>query len=227
MKNKSAEDYLKQIYCIGAREDRVTTSSIAEKLSISPASVTDMIQKLGREGYVSYEKYQGVRLTGKGEQLALRVIRRHRLIELFLVTVLKYSWDNVHEEAERLEHVVSDEMERRIDEFLGFPKYDPHGDPIPSDDGILESVDAIRLSELEPGDRARILRVTDSKQLLQLMKKMNLELNHTLDISEKESFDDSMTVSVEGKKRQFLSRDVTHNIFVRKIRPVHERKKYQ
>lgn len=225
MENKSTEDYLKQIYCIGALEDRVTTSSIAEKLRISAASVTDMIQKLSREGYVSYEKYQGVRLTSKGEHLALRVIRRHRLIELFLVTVLHYTWDHVHEEAERLEHVISDEMERRIDEFLGFPKYDPHGDPIPTNDGVIEEQPGVRLSELETGDRARILRVTDSKQLLQLMKKMNLLLNQALDIDEKESFDHSMTVSVEGRKKQFLSRDVAHNIFVQKIKPTHDRKK--
>ncbi len=225
IQNKSTEDYLKQIYCIGARIDKVTTSSIAEKLNISSASVTDMIKKLGDQGYVEYTPYHGVQLTARGEKLALRVIRRHRLVELFLVKVLGYTWDNVHEEAERLEHVISEEFEQRIDEFLGHPKYDPHGDPIPSFKGELEDLAYARLSELEKGDNAIIKRVTDSKNLLQLMKKMELDLEHRIAVTDKEAFDDSMTVRINGKKDQFLSREVTDNIYVKRVGKEHERKK--
>jgi DtxR family Mn-dependent transcriptional regulator len=225
MQNRSTEDYLKQIYCIGARIDKVTTSAIAEKLNISSASVTDMIKKLGDQGYVEYTPYHGVQLTARGERLALRVIRRHRLVELFLVKALGYTWDNVHEEAERLEHVISEEFEQRIDEFLGHPKYDPHGDPIPSFKGELEDLAYARLSELEKGDHAIIKRVTDSKNLLQLMKKMELDLEHRIAVTEKEAFDDSMTVRINGRKDQFLSREVTDNIYVKRVGKEHERKK--
>ena len=216
MVNKSTEDYLKKIFRLGRLSDKVTTSSIAAELNISSASVTDMLKRLSGKNYISYTPYYGVRLTKKGDKAALKVIRRHRLLELFLIKTLGYSWDNVHDEAERLEHVVSEEMESRMDEFLGHPRYDPHGDPIPTHDGEMEELAHCRLSELDAGDHAVILRVVDSKELLQYMKKIDLELRTRILVKEKESFDSSMKIKTDGKKDRFLSRDAAQKIFVKK-----------
>ncbi len=216
MINKTTEDYLKQIFWLSRKLNKITTSSIARSLIISSASVTDMVKRLSRNGYLTYAPYYGVRLTKRGERLALRVIRRHRLLELYLVQALQFSWDNVHEEAERLEHVISDELEERIDRYLGHPKYDPHGDPIPTQEGILEELHERKLSELREGDSAIVLRVADSKKLLQYMKKMDLTLNSRLHVQTKESFDKSMTIKVNGKKEQFLSHETASSVFVKK-----------
>ncbi len=218
MANKTTEDYLKTIFWLSRLPGKVNTSAIAEGLKISSASVTDMLKRLSQNGYITYTPYYGVRLTKKGDKTALRVIRRHRLLELFLVEALGYSWDNVHDEAERLEHVVSEELESRIDAFLGNPRYDPHGDPIPSHEGVMEELEYCRLSDLNPGERGIVAQVVDSKKLLQFMKKMDLALQSRVMIKEKESFDDSMTVRVDGKKEYFLSREVTQQIFVKKLR---------
>lgn len=218
MTNKTTEDYLKTIFWLSRLPGKVNTSAIAEGLKISSASVTDMLKRLSQNGYITYTPYYGVRLTKKGDKTALRVIRRHRLLELFLVEALGYTWDNVHDEAERLEHVVSDELESRIDAFLGNPRYDPHGDPIPSHEGVMEELEYCRLSDLNPGERGIVAQVVDSKKLLQFMKKMDLALQSRVMIKEKESFDDSMTVRVDGKKEHFLSREVTQQIFVKKLR---------
>jgi DtxR family Mn-dependent transcriptional regulator len=216
MVSKTNEDYLKQIFWLSRKLNKITTTAIARSLVISPASVTDMVKKLSDHGYLTYAPYYGVRLTRKGEKLALRVIRRHRLLELFLVRVLQFSWDNVHEEAERLEHFISDGLEEKIDHYLGYPKYDPHGDPIPTHDGIMEELSERRLSELAEGESAVILRVTDSKKLLQYMKKMELALNSRVTVVAKDSCEESLTIRVSGKKEQFVSRDVANSVFVKK-----------
>jgi len=217
MKNKSTEDYLKKIYTLGRRQKKVTTSSIADGLNISPASVTDMIKKLFEHDYLAYTPYYGVKLTRKGEKIALRVIRRHRLLELFLVEVLNYPWEKVHEEAERLEHVISDDLEEHIDRYLGKPKYDPHGDPIPSISGDIEEMDPLKLSDLSAGQSAVIIRVTDSKKLLEYMRKIDIALNYTVSVQEKEDFDESVRVLINRKRESYLSRDVANNIFVKKV----------
>jgi DtxR family Mn-dependent transcriptional regulator len=217
MINKTTEDYLKQIFWLSRKSGKITTSAIAKSLAISSASVTDMVKKLFENGYLTYEPYYGVQLTRKGEKSALRVIRRHRLLELFLVKALEFSWDNVHEEAERLEHFMSEALEEKVDRYLGYPKYDPHGDPIPTHDGVMEEQRDCRLSELKEGESAVILRVTDSKKLLQYVKKMELALHSRVTVKSKESFDDSMTIRINGKKEQFLSREVTGSIFVKRI----------
>ena len=129
------EDYLKAIYQLAGSKSKVSTTRLAQHLTYSPASVTSMVQKLSQMKLLSYRPYQGVRLTAAGSKVALEVIRHHRLIELYLLQVLGYSWDKVHAEADRLEHVISEEFEERIDEALGFPTTDPHGDPIPTKDG--------------------------------------------------------------------------------------------
>lgn len=218
MANKSTEDYLKTIFWLSRLTGKVNTSSIASGLKISSASVTDMLKRLSENGYISYTPYYGVRLTKKGDRTALKVIRRHRLLELFLVEALGYSWDNVHDEAERLEHVVSDELEARIDSFLGYPRYDPHGDPIPSDEGVMEKVEYSMLSDLKEGEEGIISQVVDSAKLLQYMKKNGLALQSRVAVREKETFDDSMKIRIDGKKDVFFSREVTQQIFVKKIK---------
>ncbi|MBL7994417.1 metal-dependent transcriptional regulator [bacterium] len=218
MANKTTEDYLKTIFWLSRLSVKVNTSAIAGGLKISSASVTDMLKRLSENGYITYTPYYGVRLTKKGDKLALKVIRRHRLLELFLVEALEYTWDNVHEEAERLEHVVSDELEARIDSYLGNPRYDPHGDPIPSNEGVMEELAYCKLSELNKGEQAIVSQVIDSKQLLRYMKKLNLALQSRVAVKEKESFDGSMKVKIDGKEEHFLSRDVTKQIFVKKIK---------
>ena len=218
MTNKTTEDYLKNIFWLSRVAKKVNTSSIATALKISSASVTDMLKRLSENGYITYTPYYGVRLTKKGDKTALKVIRRHRLLELFLVEALGYTWDNVHEEAERLEHVVSEELESRIDAFLGNPRYDPHGDPIPTHEGIMEEPSYCRLSELSAGEKGIVSQVVDSKELLQFMKKMGLALQNKITIREKESFDDSVRIRIDNKKDQYLSREVTQQIFVKKIK---------
>ena len=218
MTNKTTEDYLKNIFWLSRVAKIVNTSSIAAALKISSASVTDMLKRLSENGYITYTPYYGVRLTKKGDKTALKVIRRHRLLELFLVEALGYTWDNVHEEAERLEHVVSEELESRIDAFLGNPRYDPHGDPIPTHEGIMEEPSYCRLSELSAGEQGIVSQVVDSKELLQFMKKMGLALQNKITIREKESFDDSVRIRIDNKKDQYLSREVTQQIFVKKIK---------
>jgi len=157
------EDYLKTIYAVlrEGGEARATTSAIAERMEVSAASATNMMQRLAEMKLVEYVPYRGVSLTPMGEKIALEVIRHHRLIELYLAEALGYSWDKVHDEAERLEHVISEEFEDRIDAMLGYPTTDPHGDPIPSKSGSVEPRHARPLAEVPAGESVIVLRVDD------------------------------------------------------------------
>lgn len=168
--NPAAQDYLKTIYLIGqtAPQRRILTSEIADRLSLRPASVTGMLGRLATEGLVDYKKRYGVRLTPEGERIALAMVRRHRLIETFLVEKLGYSWDEVHDEAERLEHAVTAAFCQRVAEILNHPTTDPHGAPIPGIELERPVVTHTRLNSLKPGDRAKIARLSDrDPQLLQ------------------------------------------------------------
>jgi DtxR family Mn-dependent transcriptional regulator len=157
------ENYVKAIYQINSLQDDrpATTGQLAEALQVSPSTVTSMLKTLSESGLASYVKYGGAELTAAGKALALRVLRRHRLIELFLSQTLKLTWDEVHEEAENMEHAVSDLLIDRIDAFLNYPACDPHGDPIPKADGTLAAAPTVRLSELTEGEPFRIERVLD------------------------------------------------------------------
>jgi DtxR family transcriptional regulator, Mn-dependent transcriptional regulator len=156
------EDYLKAIYGINERGDRVTTQAIAERLEVAPPSVTGMLKRLADVNLIEHERYRSIALTDAGRKVALEVVRHHRLLELYLAEALGYSWDEVHEEADRLEHLISEEFERRIDEVLGYPTTDPHGDPIPSLEGDVSVVTDNRLATMEPGESATIVRVSDN-----------------------------------------------------------------
>jgi len=217
MPTSNIEDYLKQIYKLQSKDAKVTTSSLAKQLSIAPASVTDMIKKLSEQGYLRHTPYRGVELTEKGRKHALRIVRRHRLWEVLLVELLGLPWDEIDKEAERLEHSTSEELERRIDEALGFPKFDPHGDPIPTEAGELKETSATSLAEMEPGDTCRITRVSDaSPEILKYATKLGLSLRKRIVVRQRVEFDGSLLVSV-GKKECYVSEKLARNIFVEKM----------
>ena len=176
------ENYLKIIYrlCEGTKED-ISTNSIAELTNNKAASVTDMMQKLAEKGWVTYQKYQGVRLTKIGQNIALSIIRKHRLWEVFLVEKLGYNWDEVHEIAEQLEHIESETLINKLDSFLDFPKIDPHGDPIPSQEGEIPELGYLHLSEVKLNKTCTLMGVAkDSAVFLQLLTKLNLSLGAKL-----------------------------------------------
>jgi len=162
--SQSVEDYLKAIYELTISKDITSTSEIAERLTVSPASVTSMLKKIAgfRPELIIYHKSRGVQLTVEGKQCALKKIRQHRLVEQFLVEILGYSWDEVHDEAEILEHVISEKLENHISEILGNPEFDPHGDPIPGKDLILPVSNTIQLKNMDPGKKAIVRRVRSS-----------------------------------------------------------------
>ena len=217
MKSISAEDYIKAIYKLEGKSEKATTSALAAQLEVADASITDMIKKLSEKGLLHYERYQGVELTAKGRKMALSILRRHRLWEMFLVKFLDFSWDKVHDEAERLEHVTSEDLERHLDMALGFPTMDPHGDPIPSKEGTVTGTDDSSLAECEVGNVVRISRVSDdNSEILLHASRMGLGLNSRLTIKEKKTFDGSLVVKVGGKQR-FISKEVAQAIFVERV----------
>ncbi|MCL4839993.1 MAG: metal-dependent transcriptional regulator [Thermoanaerobaculia bacterium] len=210
----SAEDYLKHILKLQEGEERVSTSALATSLSLADASVTEMLKKLAARGLVRYQPYQGVTLTEKGRGIAVRTLRRHRLWELFLVRHLGYSWDQIHEEAERLEHVTSEALETALDRALGSPQFDPHGDPIPSAEGRVHGGASSALAALRPGAVAKIRRVADvDPELLRHADRLGIVPEASLEVRERLDFDGSLRVRVAGGDR-FLSAEVARHIFV-------------
>lgn len=211
------ENYLKAIYRIfESTGDPVSTTSIAGNLQINAASVTDMFKKLGQQKLVTYEKSRGVRPTEKGKKAALQIIRKHRLWETFMVDKLKLSWDEVHEIAEQLEHVHSEILIERLDHLLDYPKFDPHGDPIPDKNGKLPLSKSFLLSEGKGGQMYRITGVgNNSDAFLKYLKKLGLAIGERLVVREVEEFDGSMRVALgESETELTLSREVTANLFV-------------
>jgi DtxR family Mn-dependent transcriptional regulator len=196
----AAQDYLKAIWKLG-REGRATTSAIAEELDVSPASATGMLKRLASLGLVEHERYHGATLTPAGERMALEVVRHHRLLELYLMEALGLGWDKVHAEADRLEHHLSEEVEARIDALLGYPKRDPHGDPIPSAELELVTAPARMLGELVGGDEAVILCVPDSDPaLLRYLGELGLFPERRVTIVERAPFGGPLTVEVDGAR---------------------------
>ena len=207
-------DYLKAIWEIGGSE-AASTKDVAGRLSISSASVTNMFGRLQEMGLVEYERYRGASLTGTGLTEALRLVRRHRLIETFLMEHLGYSWQDVHEEAENLEHAVSDEFTERLAELLGHPARDPHGDPIPAADGTLVLESSMPLSEAQIGRRVRIVKVDDdSPSILNHLGERGLVPGRTLSVKEVRSVDGIVTVEADGGEEHPLGESLTRAIFV-------------
>jgi DtxR family Mn-dependent transcriptional regulator len=193
----------------------VNTSTIASSLSTTSASVTDMIKRLAEKNLVDYEKYKGVKVTSKGEKVALKIIRKHRLWELFLTKVLKFKWDEVHLMAEELEHASSDELIDRMDEYLGFPTNDPHGDPIPDSLGKLQSVSQLSLVDCLVAENMVIVGVTDhSASFLQYLERVGLMPGKKIKIIEIQEYDKSMMLEIESLSTIYVSADVSKNIRV-------------
>ncbi|MDI6694574.1 MAG: metal-dependent transcriptional regulator [Anaerolineales bacterium] len=212
------EDYLKTIYMITRSHERATTNQIAEALEVTPASVTGMIKKLSRTNppLVEYQRHRGVVLTPYGNQVALEILRHHRLIELFLHQILGFEWDEVHEEADRLEHVISEEFEERMALALGNPSIDPHGDPIPSRDLQMPETSNRMLIELRPPQQATISRVASADaELLRYLSSRGLTPQARLYVLEYSPFDYNMTIRIEGQEQVIvLGPQITRQIYV-------------
>jgi len=196
--SEAIEDYAKAIYALQRRAagvDGVSTNDLAERLGVTPASVSAMLKKLADRGLAVHERYKGVVLTPDGERVALEVLRHHRLLELYLAEHLGVPWDRVHEEAEALEHVISEDLEARIAAKLGNPTHDPHGDPIPDADLVMEEGSTLRLAELEPGVRGRFVRISDSDPaMLRYLSERGVRLGDALEVVERQPFGGPLTV---------------------------------
>ncbi|QSE96668.1 metal-dependent transcriptional regulator [Fulvivirga lutea] len=216
MLSYAEENYLKAIYHISQETgESVSTNAIADSLNTKAASVTDMIKKLSKKGVLSYQKYHGVTVSDKGKKAALQVIRKHRLWETFLVEKLKFNWDEVHEVAEQLEHINSSLLIKRLDEFLAYPKYDPHGDPIPDENGEFKAKPQVGLAELNMGDVGIIVSVKDSNNsFLQYLDKIGIYLGAKVKVLDKVEFDGSSEIQIDNKKIVFISKEVADNIWV-------------
>ena len=215
----STQDYLKHIYELTENGQAASTNDLAKKLNISPPSVTGMIQKLAsaKPALVEYQKHQGVTLTRQGKKAALEVIRHHRLLEAWLVQTLGYSWDEVHEEAERLEHVISEDFERRIAVAMGHPLRDPHGELIPTADLKMPLDDSTPLSVLRPHQTATIQRVNGSdRTLLRYLEELGLVPGTKIEVKEYSPFDHNLTIKV-GRKSIVLGLNITTKVFVEEI----------
>ena len=214
MLSEAVQDYLKTIYKLQEQGGAVSTSALAEAMGVAAASATGMVKKLAGLKLARHNPYQGVVLTKAGQKMALEVIRHHRLLELYLAEALGYSWDKVHEEAERLEHVISEEFEEKIFEALGRPTRDPHGDPIPTKDGMLVAGSHERLSEMEPGATGVIRRVSDSSaEVLRYLGDRGLVPDAAVEILEKAPFNGPITVKM-GKTSHVLGRELASHIRV-------------
>jgi DtxR family Mn-dependent transcriptional regulator len=212
------EDYLKAIYDLTVESERASTNQIAERMGVTPASVTNMLQKLAatQPPLVEYRKHRGAKLTKDGEQVALEIIRHHRLLEMFLQQTLGYRWDEVHEEADRLEHVISEAMEERIALSLGDPRHDPHGDPIPTRDLRLPESSALTLSQLRPGRAAIVQRVRDADpELLRYLSDMGITPDARLEVLDYSPFDGNLRLRIEGQDEAVvLGLSVTSQVYV-------------
>tara|TARA_B110000046_G_C12985239_1_gene395275 strand:+ start:899 stop:1576 length:678 start_codon:yes stop_codon:yes gene_type:complete len=216
----SEENYLKEIFHLsGLTNKRVSTNSLASRLNSKASSITDMLQKLSDKKLVKYVKYKGCDLTKEGERIAIQIIRKHRLWETFLVSKLSFGWEEVHDVAEQLEHIDSAKLIDSLDRFLNYPKFDPHGDPIPDKDGnIVYRKSKIKLIDAAVNSRVEIVRVNeDSLALLKFLERHELTLGIELDVLEKFPFDDSMSIRIVGGSEINLSKKVTESIAVKFI----------
>jgi DtxR family Mn-dependent transcriptional regulator len=214
MLSEATQDYLKAIYKLQEQGGVVSTSALAEAMEVTAASVTGMVKKLAGLKLVRHNPYQGVVLSKAGQKMALEIIRHHRLLELYLAEALGYSWDKVHEEAERLEHVISEEFEEKIFEALGRPTRDPHGDPIPTKDGTVITTDHERLSDLEPGAKGVIRQVSDSDaDVLRYLGTRGLMPDTALEVLDKAPFNGPLTVRT-GHTSHVLGRELARHIWV-------------
>lgn len=218
MYTESIEDYLKAVYEIQKERGKVSTNALAEKLGVAPASVTSMMKKLSEKKLITHKRYQGVKLTRAGQKIALEVIRHHRLIELYLAEALGVPWDQVHEEAEKWEHVLSEDLEDRMDAALGHPTRDPHGSPIPTREGKIVELDSIPLADLAPGQSGVVAEVSDhDPDLLRYVGKMGLYPSTSIKVVSVEPFSGPITVKV-GNTRHVLGAEAAQYISITDVK---------
>ena len=214
MNSQSEEDYLKAIYHLEMDYDSISTNSVADYLNMKPSSVTDMLKKLADKKYINYQKYKGSSLTRKGKLIALSIIRKHRLWETFLVDKLGFGWDQVHLIAEQLEHIKSEELIENLDDFLGNPKYDPHGDPIPNKEGKIEKMNQKLLVELKIQQEGIITGVKKgTASLLSYLDKEKIKLGDSIKVIEVLEFDGTFIVEINNRKLTF-SEKICQNLLL-------------
>jgi len=212
--SEAIEDFLKAVYLLQQEYDRVQTSVLADALNITAPSTTEMAKKLAKANLVVHEPYRGIRLTPAGERVALEIVRNHRLLELFLVQALGYGWDEVHEEAERLEHAISERLAQRIAEYLGNPRYDPHGDPIPGPEGDIYERELTPLSEWPLGVKGRVARLRDqSPEMLRYLAEKSLVIGATVETIKRDPFDGPLTLMVE-EQGQMIGLNVAQVVLI-------------
>jgi DtxR family transcriptional regulator, Mn-dependent transcriptional regulator len=212
------ENYIKSIYHLQNADGTVSTNELAAELQTKAASVTDMLKKLKAKKLLHYEKYQGFKLSPEGRKVALGVVRKHRLWEFFLVDKLGFGWDEVHAIAEELEHISSIELVERLDAFLNFPKFDPHGDPIPDINGKMETSKQINLIDLELNQPAQVSAVgSQSTELLELLRHKNIGIGTKLEVKKKFSFDHSIEIKIRNIPAFSISQQLAQTLFVKPL----------
>ena len=216
--SQSVEDYLKTIYTLEDEGKGASTTKIAESLEVSSASATNMVKRLAKMGLVNYQSYKGASLTSSGKKIALEIIRHHRLLELYLLEVMGYSWDEVHDEAEKLEHHISERFEDKIAKLLDDPTHDPHGDPIPTKEGLIPKMDARPLNEAEADRKYVVSRVRDQDpEVLRYLEKTGLLPGVKVTVLDKGPFQGPVTLLIE-EEEQVIGNEIAQNIFVAKIK---------
>ena len=218
MASHSEENYLKAIFHLQkGKTEGVTTNALAEKLETKASSVSEMVKKLSGKKLVAYRKYQGVTLSEKGSKAAIEIIRKHRLWEYFLVEKLNFSWTEVHDVAEQLEHIRSEKLVLELDKFLGFPRKDPHGDPIPDTEGNFHTSEKMLLAETRPGQNGICVGVKDSsREFLEYLDKKGIALGKKITVRAREEFDHSLEIEMEGKIIH-ISGLIARNLFIKTI----------
>ncbi len=216
MQSLSEENYIKAIYRLSQKENlKITPTAIAEEVSVNAASVVDMIKKLTQKKLITYDKVKGAKLTDRGSKAALAIIRNHRLWEVFLLDKLGYSWDVVHDIAEQLEHIKHPELADRLNKFLGYPDYDPHGDPIPKSNGEMPHTVTILLSEIEVGKTCRVAAVKDTSSIfLQYLLQLSINIGTKIKVLDKVAFDGSMSIQIGKDLKTMVSKKFAESLLV-------------
>ena len=216
MPSLSEENYLKVIFRLSQESDaKITPTTISGMLDNNPASVIDMLKKLREKKQINYDKVKGAQLTEKGTKVAVDIVRKHRLWEVFLLEKLNYNWDEIHDMAEQLEHVHHKDLADRLDKFLGFPDFDPHGDPIPKANGQIANMYRTMLCQIEVGKACQVAAVKDtSAEFLQYLQKLGIGIGTRLKVIEKISFDNSMTIQIGKEPKTTVSKKFAENVLV-------------
>ena len=213
--SSSKENYLKAIFHLQEEDGVVTTNALANELQTRAASVTDMLKKLKTQKLLLYEKYKGFKLSHEGKKVAVQIIRKHRLWEYFLVEKLRFGWEEVHEMAEELEHISSKKLVDRLDEFLGFPKTDPHGDPIPDSLGKISMKQQVSLLDVPLNTSAEVSNISDqSSEMLDLLKHKSIAIGTKLEVRKRFAFDNSIELKIKNQPAITISENVAKNVFV-------------